>query len=64
MLTFAELDAKRLTHGLTRKQVYDAAGLDKNVWSRLTANPTACRVDTLQRIDAALDRLIAAQVAA
>lgn len=64
MLVFAELDALRRQHGLTRKQVYDAAGLDKNIWARLSARPQNCRVETLQRIRDALDGLIAGKAAA
>lgn len=64
MLTFPELEKLRVEHGFTRQQVYDLAGLDKNIWGRLAKAPNNCRVETLNKIKAALDALIAERVAA
>ena len=59
MLTFEELEEMRRKHGFTRAQIYTRAGVDKNTWSRLSRRPNNCTANTLNKLKAALDGLIA-----
>lgn len=57
MQMFEEIDSRRDASGLTRKQVYERAGVHKETWRRLAAGakPT---VTTLEKLNMALNELI------
>lgn len=56
MLSFEEIDNRRSKAGLTRKAVYDRAGVDGETWRRL-ARGEGAQTRTLEKLTAALDEL-------
>lgn len=59
MRSFDEIDAARARHGLTRKAVYERAGLHKETWRRLCRGETSPNLRTLEKLSNALAALIA-----
>ena len=64
MLTFPEIDARRVKHGLTRQQVYERAGVNGETWRRTAAGRTEPNLRTLKKLTAALDALVAEKAGA
>lgn len=58
MLTFEEIDAKRAEAGLTRKALYEKAGLHSSTWRRTATRKTQPNTRTLQKLTTALDQLV------
>ena len=58
MQSFEEIDRRRAAAGLTRKAVYERAGLHKETWRRLVKGRLST-VRTLHKLNAAVDGLIA-----
>lgn len=56
---FENIDAERRKHGLTRKAIYERAGVNGETWRRLARNLNAPNTRTLKRLRAALDELLA-----
>ena len=63
MLTFPEIDTLRVKHGLTRKAVYERAGVNGETWRRLRMGAHSPNTRTLMRLTDALDALIAERAA-
>ena len=59
MSDFASIDAQRMRHGLTRRAVYERAGINGETWRRTAQGRTQPNIRTLQKLRAALDALIA-----
>lgn len=59
MQTFQEIDTAREAAGLTRKALYERAGLHKETWRRTAAGKTEPNLRTLRKLKDALDELIA-----
>ncbi len=58
MVTFEEIEAKRAEAGITRKALYEAAGVHKETWRRTASRKTAPNTRTLERLTRALDELV------
>lgn len=58
-MTFEEIEARREQHGLTRKALYDKAGLHKETWRRTATGRTEPNSRTLRKLSEALDALTA-----
>lgn len=58
MVSFEEIERSRAQHGLSRKAVYQRAGLHKETWRRLDRGMTAPNTRTLAKLKTALDALI------
>ena len=59
MRTFPDIDALRRKHKLTRKAVYDLAGVNGETWRRLARGSNQPVLRTLEKLNTALDALIA-----
>jgi predicted transcriptional regulator len=57
MQSFQDIDARRSAAGLTRKAVYEAAGLHKETWRRLDKGQHEPNVATLKKLSAAIEQL-------
>lgn len=57
MQMFEQIDAARDAAGLTRKQVYERAGLHKETWRRLAAGAKP-NLSTLEKLNSALEALV------
>ena len=58
MRSFAEIDQRRRAADLTQAAVVTEAGVHKETWRRLANGTSDGAVRTLQKLDAAVDRLI------
>lgn len=58
MMSFQEIDTRRRAAGLTRKAVYERAGLDGETWRRTEKRSTSPNVRTLEKLTEALKALI------
>lgn len=58
MNDFVEIDAQRMRHGLTRRAVYERAGVNGETWRRTAQGRTQPNIRTLQKLRTALDELI------
>ncbi|CDX54523.1 hypothetical protein MPL1032_190133 [Mesorhizobium plurifarium] len=58
MLSFEEIDKRRVAAGLTRKAVYERAGLDGETWRRTAAGKTLPNTRTLTKLETALEALL------
>lgn len=58
MRTFDQIEALRSEHQITRKALYERAGVHKETWRRTATGKTQPNVATLQRLSTALDELI------
>lgn len=58
MISFEEIERKRAENNLTRKQVYERAGIHKETWRRLMNGTCAPNTRTLQKLSGALAALI------
>jgi ribosome-binding protein aMBF1 (putative translation factor) len=56
--SFDEIDDRRQRHGLTRKALYERAGLHKETWRRTATGRTEPNLRTLRRLSEALDALV------
>ena len=63
MRTFPDIDALRRKHKLTRKAVYDLAGVNGETWRRLARGSNQPVLRTLEKLNTALDALIAEKTA-
>ena len=59
MTSFEDIERRRAQHGLTRKAVYQRAGLHKETWRRLANGSNAPNTRTLASLATAIDQLIA-----
>lgn len=57
MMTFEDIDRRRVAARLTRKAVYERAGIDGETWRRTAAGKTEPNLRTLKKLKAALDEL-------
>ncbi|OBQ59598.1 XRE family transcriptional regulator [Mesorhizobium loti] len=57
MLSFEEIDKRRAAAGLTRKAIYERAGVDGETWRRSASGETEPNTKTLRKLSAALDEL-------
>jgi predicted transcriptional regulator len=57
MHTFSEIDARRQAAGITRKELYEAAGLHKETWRRTKLGKTSPNTKTLEKLTTALEQL-------
>ncbi|WP_336071500.1 helix-turn-helix transcriptional regulator [Nitratireductor rhodophyticola] len=58
MRSFKEIDKARADNGLTRKSVYERAGLHKETWRRLSQGEVSPTLRTLEKLSAAVSALI------
>jgi predicted transcriptional regulator len=61
MLSFEEIDKRRVAAGLTRKAVYERAKVDGETWRRLANKRTEPNTKTLRKLTTALEELTAQQ---
>jgi len=59
MMTFQEIDRRRIAAGLTRKALYERAGVDGETWRRLSKGTNLPNTGTLIKLTSALDALVA-----
>lgn len=59
--TINDIDLRRRVADLKRKQLYEAAGISHSTYGRLVSGKNAATTRTLDKLTAALDRLIAAK---
>ncbi|RWF49954.1 MAG: XRE family transcriptional regulator [Mesorhizobium sp.] len=57
MKSFSEIESRRRAAGITRKALYETAGLHKETWRRTAAGTTAPNSSTLIKLDQALKTL-------
>lgn len=57
MENFQQIDIRRVAAKVTRKALYERAGVHKETWRRLSAGTSLGSVKTLQRLSSALDQL-------
>ncbi|TIV36358.1 MAG: helix-turn-helix transcriptional regulator [Mesorhizobium sp.] len=58
MTSFEEIEQGRANAGITRKALYQAAGVNKETWRRTVQGTTLPNTRTLNKLKAALDRLV------
>lgn len=58
MVSFNDIDARRVEHGFTRQQVYQRAEVNGETWRRTAKGRTAPNTRTLEKLSTALDALI------
>lgn len=58
MKSFEEIESIRRRAGLTRKALYERAGLHKETWRRTVRGDTAPNIRTLEKLTGALDELV------
>ncbi len=58
MFSFDEIDKLRAANSLSRKQVYERAGIHKETWRRLMNGTSAPNTRTLEKLSRALEALI------
>ena len=63
MVSFSEIERRRIAHGVTRKALYEGAGVHKETWRRTAQGRTAPNSRTLEKLNTALDALIAERAA-
>lgn len=63
MVSFSEIERRRIAHGVTRKALYEGAGVHKETWRRTAQGRTAPNSRTLEKLNTALDALIAEKTA-
>lgn len=61
MNDFEEIDVRRMRHGLTRRAVYERAGVNGETWRRTAQGRTQPNIRTLQKLRDALEALISEQ---
>ncbi|RWN20377.1 MAG: XRE family transcriptional regulator [Mesorhizobium sp.] len=59
MMSFQEIDRRRIAAGLTRKALYERAGVDGETWRRLSKGKNLPNTGTLIKLTSALDALVA-----
>lgn len=59
MTSFEEIEKGRAQAGITRKALYQAAGVNKETWRRTQQGATLPNTRTLNKLKAALDALLA-----
>lgn len=64
MNSFQQIDLKRRQAGLTRKAVYERAGVDGETYRRTEKGKTLPNTRTLQKLQTAIDALIKERVEA
>lgn len=57
MMSFDEIEQRRVAAGLTRKAVYEHAGIDGETWRRTARGETEPNSKTLKKLSAALEAL-------
>ncbi|APY13186.1 helix-turn-helix domain-containing protein [Brucella sp. 10RB9212] len=58
MRTFDQIEQLRKHYKITRKQLYERAGIHKETWRRTAQSKTSPNVKTLQDLSEAIDTLI------
>ena len=58
MTSFEKIDERRAKAGITRKALYQAAGVNKETWRRTVKGTTSPNTRTLQKLKTALDELV------
>jgi transcriptional regulator with XRE-family HTH domain len=64
MLAFDQIDALRASNGLTRRAVYERAGVNGETWRRIAKAKTAPNTRTLARLTEAVTALVREKEAA
>lgn len=59
MTSFEEIENSRAKAGITRKALYQTAGVNKETWRRLAQGANLPNTRTLQKLKTALDALLA-----
>jgi len=59
MTSFDDIEKSRAAAGITRKALYQAAGVNKETWRRTVQGSTLPNTRTLNKLKAALDALLA-----
>ncbi|WP_026782643.1 helix-turn-helix domain-containing protein [Pleomorphomonas koreensis] len=63
ILTIDEIERRRRVAGLTRRRVYETAGIASTTWMRIMRGDNSPNLSTLEKLSAAIDRLTAARAA-
>lgn len=58
MTSFEKIDERRAKAGITRKALYQAAGVNKETWRRTVQGTTSPNMRTLEKLKSALDELV------
>lgn len=58
MTSFEDIEKSRAAAGITRKALYQAAGVNKETWRRTVQGTTLPNTRTLNKLKDALDRLV------
>ncbi|MDG4894643.1 helix-turn-helix transcriptional regulator [Mesorhizobium sp. WSM4976] len=56
-MSFQEIDRRRVAAGLTRKAIYERAGVDGETWRRSASSKTEPNTKTLRKLSQALEQL-------
>lgn len=57
MQSFQQIDEQRVEAGVTRKALYERAGVHKETWRRLSAGTSLGTIRTLSKLSVALKEL-------